>query len=263
MPVKKITSKKTRTTSLRAIAKQSSSDKIPNKIATKPSASRNDKLSIPIYSLTGRASGNLSLPKEVFGVKVNEKLLAQAMRVYMTNQKVHTASTKTRGEVRGSTAKIYRQKGTGRARHGAIRAPIFVGGGIVFGPRPRKVSLDLPKKMKKAALLSALSSKMVDKNIVGLVGLEKASGKTKEMAKLVNSLWLTVNGKDKKTINHKQSALIVTGEKTDNVVRAVRNIPGINVLPANLINAYEVLKHELLLVTKGAVDKLMKPQVKE
>src|SRR3989344_1873864 len=101
----------------------------------------------------------MALPKEIFGQEVNTKLLAQAMRVYMTNLKKFTASTKTRGEVRGSTAKIYRQKGTGRARHGAITAPIFVGGGIVFGPKPRKVVLDLPKKMKKAALLAALSDK--------------------------------------------------------------------------------------------------------
>lgn len=209
----------------------------------KKKVSRGTSLSVPVYSLAGRAAGTLSLPKEIFGAKVNEKLLAQAVRVYMTNQKNLTASTKTRGEVRGSTAKIYRQKGTGRARHGAIRAPIFIGGGIVFGPRTRKVRLDLPKKMKRSALLSALSSKMVDKGILGVSGLEKATGKTKEMAKLLKKM-----GTD--------NALIVTGEKTDNVVRAVRNIPGVSVLPANLINAYEVLKQDMLLITKEAVEKL-------
>lgn len=203
-------------------------------------------LSVPVYSLAGRASGNLSLPKEIFGVKVNEKLLAQAMRVYTTNQKTLPGSTKTRGEVRGSTAKIYRQKGTGRARHGAIRAPIFVGGGITFGPKYRKVRLDLPKKMKKAALLSALSSKMVDKGILGVSGLEKATGKTSEMVKLFKKV-----GTD--------NALIVTGEKTDHVVRAVRNIPGVDALPANLINAYEILKHDLLMITKEAINKLSQP----
>jgi len=205
---------------------------------------RNDKLSIPVYSLTGRSSGTLSLPKEIFGQKVNEKLLSQALRVYMTNQKILPGSTKTRGEVRGSTAKIQRQKGTGRARHGSIRAPIFVGGGIVFGPKPRKVSLDLPKKMKKAALFSALSSKMGDKGILGLSGIDKASGKTKEMAKLLNK------------ISGGKSTLIVTGEKMDNVVRGVRNISGVSVLPANLINALDVLKHDMLLLTKNAVERL-------
>lgn len=209
--------------------------------------------SVPVYSLAGRASGTLALPKEIFGQEVNKKLLAQAMRVYMTNQKSLFASTKTRGEVEGSTAKIYRQKGTGRARHGSVRAPIFVGGGITFGPKPRKVRLELPQRMKKAALLSALSVKAADKQLIGLSGLEKASGKTKEMIGLLGKI------AGKRKIG---SSLIVTGEKKDNVVRAVRNIPGIDVLPVNLINAYEVVKHDLLLLTKEAVEKLSKKEVK-
>src|SRR3990167_76820 len=106
----------------------------------------------------------------------------------MTNQKNLTASTKTRGEVRGSTRKVYKQKGTGGARHGAIRAPIYVGGGIVFGPRPRKVRLALPRSMKKAALASALSAKMVDQGVLGLEGIGKATGKTKEIVKLLGKL---------------------------------------------------------------------------
>lgn len=224
-----------------------------------PSAIRLAKLSVPAYSLSGRASGTLSLPKEIFGQKVNKKLLAQALRVYMTNQKTLTGSTKTRGEVEGSTAKIYRQKGTGRARHGSIRAPIFVGGGITFGPKPRKVRLDLPKRMKKVALTSALSSKMADKSVIGLTGIEKASGKTKEMAQLLTQLNSKLKTQNLKLL----SALIVTEGKLDNVVRAVRNIPGIDVLPANLLNAYEVLKHEVLILTKDAVEKLSKPQIKE
>ena len=198
-------------------------------------------LSVPVYSLTGRAAGTMSLPKEVFGAKPNKILLAQAVRVYTTNQKFHNASTKTRGEVQGSTAKIFRQKGTGRARHGSIRAPIFVGGGIAFGPKPRKVRLDLPKKMKKKALISALSAKMADKQIAGISGLEKATGKTREFSKLIEKI-----GK---------SALIITGEKQDNAVRATRNIQGINVLPAGQLNAYEVLKHRFLVISKEALAK--------
>ncbi|OGE37774.1 50S ribosomal protein L4 [Candidatus Daviesbacteria bacterium RIFCSPLOWO2_01_FULL_39_12] len=224
-------------------------------------------MSVPVYSLAGRAAGKLSLPKEIFGQKVNKNLLAQAVRVYLTNRTGHFGSTKGRGEVRGSTAKIYRQKGTGRARHGAIRAPIFVGGGIAFGPKRRKVILDLPKKMKKAALISALSSKLSDKNIIGVSGIEKASGKTKEVAKFMyqvssikyrRGLFSDENqGKDKKG-KKMASALIITPEKMDNVVHGVRNIPGISVLPANLINAYEVLKHEMLILTKDAVERLRK-----
>ena len=106
-------------------------------------------LSAPVFSLAGTAVGNVSLPKETFGAKVNEKLLAQAVRVYSTNQKVMPGSTKKRGEVHGTTAKMYKQKGTGRARHGAKTAPIFVGGGVAFGPKPRKIQLHLPPKMKR------------------------------------------------------------------------------------------------------------------
>lgn len=196
------------------------------------------KFSIPVYSLTGRAVGTLTLPKEIFGAKINKNLLAQAVRVYETNQKGHFGSTKTRGEVQGSTAKIYKQKGTGRARHGAIRAPIFRGGGITFGPKPRKVRLTLPQKMKKAALISALSAKMADKQILGLSGLEKATGKTKQMVKLLNKLSV-------------KNGLIVTSEKVAS--RAVRNIPGIFTLGSKELNAYEILKYQKLLLTKEAL----------
>jgi len=244
------------------ISKKSTAKRLPSTAKTER---KSTGLSVPVYSLTGRAAGTLTLPKEIFGAKVNKNLLSQAMRVYMTNQKTLFASTKTRGEVEGSTAKIYRQKGTGRARHGAIRAPIFIGGGITFGPKPRKIRLDLPKKMKKAALFSALAAKMADKNIVGLSGIEKASGKTKEMAKFMEKLLAVsyspsvANSQQPKA----KSLLIVTEGKLDNVVRAVRNIPGINVLPTNLLNAYEVLRHDVLVLTKNAIGKLSKPVVKE
>ncbi len=213
------------------------------KVTTQDDKPKRGSLSVPVYSLAGRASGTYVLPKEVFGAKVNEKLLAQAIRVYMTNLKTFTASTKTRGEVRGSTAKIWKQKGTGRARHGARTAPIFVGGGVVFGPRPRKVRLALPKKMKRKALINALSSKFVEKDILAISGLEKSTGKTKQMANLLAKLNI-------------KNALIVTGKKQDNALRAVRNIPGVDILPINLINTYEILRHQKLLVTKDALENL-------
>lgn len=218
--------------------------------ASPKGGSRNDKMSVPVYSLAGRAAGVMALPKEIFGAKVNKALLTQAMRVYMNNQKSHQGHTKTRGEVTGSTVKIYRQKGTGRARHGSIRAPIFVGGGIAFGPTHRKVILDLPKKMKKAALISALSSKMADKNITGVSGLEKISGKTKEVFSLVEK------------INPGKSTLIVTGDKQETIVRAVRNLAKVHVMQTSQLNAYEVLRHQNLLVTKGAVETLRQAQGK-
>lgn len=225
---------------------KTSAKKVTAKAPVKISTPRSSGLSVPVYSLAGRASGILSLPKGVFGQKVNKTLLAQALRVYTTNQSSQLGSTKTRGQVEGSTAKIYRQKGTGRARHGAIRAPIFVGGGIVFGPQSRKTRLGLPQKMKKAALISALSSKMTDKNIAGLQGFEKASGKTKEIVQFLKKI-------------NANSALIVVDGKADNLVRAVRNIPGTTTISANLINAYEVLRHKFMFITKDAVEKISNP----
>ncbi len=202
-------------------------------------------LTVQVYSLTGRAAGTMSLPKEIFGAKVNKKLLSQMARVYLNNRKTLPGSTKTRGQVEGSSAKIYRQKGTGRARHGSIRANLFVGGGIVFGPTPRKVVLDFPKKMKKAALISAFSDKLTEKKVLGLSGVEKSSGKTKEFALLLNKL-----------PDANKGTLILTDKKIDNVLRAVKNLSGVSVLSVEAINAYEVLKHDLLLLTKEAVEKL-------
>lgn len=212
------------------------------KVVSKP-VRKSASLSVPVYSLQGRAAGNLSLSKEVFGVNINNALLTQALRVYSFNQKKITASTKTRGEVKGTTAKMYRQKGTGRARHGAETAPIFVGGGIVFGPKPRKISLKLSQKMKKSALISALSSKVKDNEVIGLTGLEKAVGKTKEIVKLLDKI-------------NTKSALIVTDQKLDKVIRASNNLSQVKVQSVEMLNAYEVLKYQKLLLTKGAAEKL-------
>ncbi len=255
-PVKKETAPKAvKITALKVSAKSTLKTAV-NKVVTKKSITTSAKnLSVPVYSLTAKSSTTLSLPESVFGAKVNKNLLLQAVRVYSTNQKKLLGHTKGRGEVEGSTVKIYRQKGTGRARHGGIRAPIFVGGGIVFGPKTRKSHLDLPKSMKKAALISALSSKAEEKNVLGVSGFEKALGKTKEIAKLMSLI-----SKDMK--NNQMNILIITNEKQDNVVRAVKNIPGVNVLPVNLLNAYEILKHNILLISKDACEKLTKPTTK-
>ncbi len=213
---------------------------------------RKNNLSVPVYSLIGRVSGNLDLPKEVFGAKVNIGLLAQAIRVYSSNQKAHFSNTKTRGEVTASTKKIYAQKGTGRARHGANSAPIFVGGGVALGPKYRKIELDLPKKMKKAALISALSQKASDGLIVAVTGLDKQTGKTKEMAQLLMQL----NSKFKIQNSKLGTALILVGEKNENALRATRNLKGVSVLLTDQLNAFEVIKHQSLVLTKKAVEKL-------
>jgi large subunit ribosomal protein L4 len=212
-------------------------------------------LSVPVYSLVGKAAGELSLPKEIFGVKVNKALLSQALRVYTTNQMAHHGNTKTRGEMSYSTKKIYKQKGTGGARHGSKSAPIFVhSGGRAFGPKYRKTILELPKKMKTQALLSALSQKAKEERVLALDGLDKVVGKTKEMANLMK----VISDKGKA-----RSSLIITGDKNDLAVRAVRNLPKVDILPADLVNTLEVIRHQSLILTKEAVEKLQARLVKD
>ena len=200
-------------------------------------------LSVPMYSLDGKASGNLDLPKEVFGEKVNKSLLAQAVRIYLNNQTAHFAHTKTRSEVRGSTRKIYKQKGTGGARHGSNRAPIFVGGGIALGPKSRKVILDFPQKMRKAAIISALSLRTLEGEVLGISGLEKASGKTSQIDILMKKL-------------EKKSTLFVLGERNEIVQRAVKNLGKINVVTARNLNTLEILRHKTVIISQDAVEKL-------
>lgn len=209
------------------------------------SGTRGTSLSVTMFSLLGKEAGTLALPKDLFGAEVNKALLAQALRVYLNNQKGHFSNTKTRGQVEGSTRKIYNQKGTGRARHGGIRAPIFVGGGIALGPKSRTVTLELPKKMKKASLIAALSQKLLDKGIYAISGLEKSTGKTSEMAKFIKAAQF-------------KSAVIVTDKISDSTHRATSNLKNINVLPASDLNAFDVISAHSLIFTKEAVEVLEK-----
>lgn len=211
----------------------------------KPAAVKKASLAVSVYSLAGKETGTLELPKEIFGRPVNTQILGQAVRVYLTNRSGHHAHTKTRGEVAGSTRKMGAQKGSGHARHGSIMAPIYVGGGIALGPRSRVVRLELPKNMKKSALISALCSKMTDGEIIAIDGLDKATGKTKQMAAFFKAV-------------NKKNILVVTDEKKDDVVRSVRNIPGANVTYASQLNAFDVISHQTILLTKEAVSKLGK-----
>ena len=209
-------------------------------------------LSANLYTLTGRASGKINLPKEIFGAKINEGLMAQAVRVYLANQRRGTVSTKTRSEVNKTTKKAWRQKGLGRARHGAKSAPIWVGGGLVFGPKPRDYSMAFPKKMKKAALFSALSAKQKLGEIKVIEGLEKIESKTKEVAKLIKHL-----GHNKE---NRKILLIVpeTKNKFENLYKASRNIEDLNILNANLVNTYQVLNNQAIFLTKSAIETLEK-----
>lgn len=209
-------------------------------------------LEVAVFGIDGKEQGTIALEQSIFGTKVNMDLLAQAVRVYLANQRQGNSSTKTRGEVRGSTRKIYRQKGTGRARHGAIRAPIFVGGGIVFGPKPRDFSLSLPKRMKKAALKSALTLKLNEKNIRVIDGVEKLSGKTSQVAKLLSTMSLTTKAKKANKV-----LVVLTGVE-NTFTKAASNIEGLRFERANLLNTYEVLNSNHIIFVRGALETLGK-----
>lgn len=239
-----------KTAPAKAAAKKAASERVQATAAVASSAkaggtkTTSGTLKADVYDLKGNVVESLSLPREVFGTKINKALLAQAVRVYLANQRQGTSSTKTRGEVQGSTRKIYRQKGTGRARHGGVRAPIFVHGGIAFGPKPRDFSLVLPKKMKKQALFAALSGKLKDGEIKFVSGLATITPKTKEMAGVLKGL--SLDGKNKKV-------LLVTDKDTEVITRSVRNLDGVSFTAVSRLNTYDVLNHGTVVMMKESV----------
>lgn len=200
-------------------------------------------LDVSVYNLKGEETKKIALPKEIFSGEVKPALLAQAVRVYLTNQRQGNASTKTRGEVTGSTRKIYRQKGTGKARHGDIKAPIFVGGGIVGGPRPKNHSLSITKGQKRKAFFGALSLKLKDKKIIILEDkVLMAKPKTKEIYSFLKSI---------KQENKKIIFVLPKMEKS-NFILSVRNIKKANVVDAKSLTTYEVLKEGLLIFLESS-----------
>lgn len=213
---------------------------LPAKVAVKKQTGLTQK----IYDVDGSTKGTITLPETIFGAKVNAPLMAQAIRVYLANQREGGASTKTRGEVQGSTRKIYKQKGTGRARHGAIRAPIFVGGGIVFGPRPKDYSLSLPQTMRRKAVASALTSKLQEGSVKVVSEVTSLPLKTKEFATLFGNLSC-----DEKT-------LMLLGKEELGSSRAMRNLAHVSTLPATDVHTYGVLTNKYVVMTKKAVHEL-------
>lgn len=220
---------------------------------TKASVQKQSGLSVEVLDVTGKASGKATLPSEIFGVEVNQPLMAQAVRVYLANQRSGTARTKSRGEVTGSTRKIYRQKGTGRARHGGITAPIFVGGGVAHGPKVQDHSLSLPKKMRRLALFSALSYKLQSNAVKVVEGLETLEPKTKVFAKTLDTL----------VTDKKKKVLLVLPGKTETVERASRNIEGVTYVSANQLNTYDVLNTKTLIFAQNALETLKTTFIKE
>lgn len=197
-----------------------------------------------VYNTQGEVVGEVQLSDAVFGVEINESLMHQAVVAYQARQRQGTQSTKGRSEVAGGGRKPWRQKGTGLARAGSIRSPIFRGGGITFGPKPRDFSQDLPKVMRRKALTSALSAKVKDGDLIVLDSLRLAAPKTQEVTGILARL------------NVVRAALIVTPETDPTLVLSARNIPGVDTQRAENLNAYDVLVHGKVLMTREAVIKV-------
>lgn len=223
---------------------------MPRKTVRKPSKNTvkvSDSLKTDVYNLKGEVVGKTSLPGEIFATKISPQLLAQAVRIYQANKRSGTASTKTRSEVAGSTRKIYRQKGTGRARHGAITAPIFIGGGVAHGPHPRDFSLNLPQKMKRAALFGVLTDKLQNGALKIVRGMEKMELKTKKMNDALTNLKLSDEHGNMTKI------LLVISQNLDNVRLAGRNIENLTIEGAKLINTYQVISNRNIILMEEAV----------
>ena len=200
-------------------------------------------MKVPFYNLTGEVVKEIEISDRIFGVPFNEALVHQAMVRQLANARQGTASTKTRGEVAGSSRKLFRQKGTGQARAGSRKSPLRRGGGVTFGPKPRDYRQDMPKKMRQLALKCVLSAKAGAAELKVLEQLDFAEPRTREMAGLLSVLGVNA------------STLIVTGGADTNVIKSARNIPGIKTLPASLLNVVDLLSYRLLFMTEAAVRK--------
>ena len=198
-------------------------------------------MQLSVYDVKGEIVEHIDVREDVFAVPFNEAVVHQAMVRQLANKRQGSASTKNRGEVAGSTRKLYRQKHTGRARRGDIRSPLLRGGGVVFGPCPRCYRQSMPKKMRRLALRCVLSSKVREGQMKVVDDLRLETPKTKEMVDILSAL-----GAD-------SSALIITAQSDPNVVKASHNLAGIRVLPSPLVNVLDLLSHKTLLATIPAV----------
>ena len=199
---------------------------------------------VPVYDMNGKQVSETELNDAVFGITPNEGVMHACVVNYLANQRQGTQSTLTRTEVRGGGRKPYRQKGTGHARQGSIRAPQWYHGGVALGPKPRSYRYTLNKKVRRLAMLSAFSQKALDQSIVGIDNLAVEGFKTKTIVNLLKAL--EINGK----------ALIVTQEADKNVYKSAANIPGVKTAAVNTLNVYDILNHDAFIVSKGAVAKI-------
>ena len=198
---------------------------------------------VGLFNKEGNQIGDIQLNDDVFAVEVNQYAIHQVVVALLANKRQGTQSAKTRAEVRGGGIKPWRQKGTGRARQGSIRAPQWIKGGIVFAPKPRDYRTSVPKSMRKVAMKSALTSKVQENQMIILDTLNFEAPKTKNIIEMLKAL-------------EANKALIITAESNEVVYKSARNIQGISIIPANNINVYDLLKYEKLIITKEAVSKI-------
>lgn len=200
---------------------------------------------VAVYKVTGEQTGEeLELNESVFGVEINEALVHQAVKMQLASQRLGTHATKTRGMVRGGGRKPWKQKGTGRARSGSTRSPIWVGGGVVFGPTPRSHAFRMPRKQRRLAIKCALSDKVKSGEFIVLDALQFEQAKTKQVVKMLGDFKI------------EKKALIVTGEENENVERSSRNIPGVKAISSCGLNVYDILNHNKLFITKDAITRI-------
>ena len=198
---------------------------------------------VDLLNVEGKKVGDIELSDDIFAVEVNEDVMHEVVVNYLANQRQGTQSTKTRSEVSGGGKKPWKQKGTGRARQGSIRAPQWIKGGIALGPKPRSYKYTLNKKVRRLALKSALSSKVLENKLIVLDSLNFDEIKTKNMLKVLSNLNVT-------------KALVVLPESNLNVQASARNIPNVKTALVNTINTYDILKYDAFVVTKDAVAKI-------
>ena len=201
-------------------------------------------IALSVHNIKGENVGEVSLKDNIFSAKVNKYLVHQAVKRYLATRRRGTASTKNRSAVRGGGAKPWKQKGTGRARAGTNSSPIWVGGGVVFGPAPRDYSFSLPKKMKIAALKSVLSDKLGNKEIIIVDELSLKENKTSKMVEILKNLQAF------------KKPLIIIENEDNGIAKAARNIKGTQVLPVSKINTYDLINHEKIIITKKALKRI-------
>lgn len=199
---------------------------------------------VAVYDMANKQVGDIELNDNIFGVEVNGPLLHQAVVMQLASQRLGTHATKTRAMVRGGGRKPWRQKGTGHARSGSNTSPVWVGGGVVFGPHPRSYSFSMPRKQRRLAIKCALSDKVQSGDFLVLENLNFDIPKTKDVVKMLDAFKV------------EKKALIITADEAENVERSSRNIPGVKAISAMGLNVFDILHHDKLFVTKDAVNRI-------